>query len=334
MASIQKLARGYRAHVYVKGTRETRVFRTQREAKAWADLRTAELRELAGKSVGERHTLAEAMQRYMEEVSPTKRGGRREQICLIAMRRDADFPHGELMCNLTATHFAAWRDARLKQVQAGTVLREISLVSALLERARTEWKWIDHNPLKDIRKPRMPDHREVVIHWPQAKVLLRCMGYSPTRPVRSVSQSVGVCFLVAMRTGMRAGELCGLTWDRVFEGYCHLPVTKTTKRDVPLSLKATRLIGRMRGYDPELVFGLSSQSLDANFRKYRDRAGLSGFTFHDSRHTAATMLSRKLDVLDLCKAFGWTNPKMAMTYYNPTASSIAGVLNAKAGRLR
>lgn len=334
MASIQKLARGYRAHVYVKGVRDSQVFRTQREAKAWAEARTAELRADEGKAPSEKHTLAQAMRKYREEVSPKKRGGRWEVIRLTALLSDPNFPHGELMGNLTTTHFADWRDARLRQVQAGSVLREISLISALLEVARIEWKWINHNPVKDIRKPRMPDHREVVIHWPQAKVLLRCMGYSPTRPVRSVAQSVGVCFLVAMRTGMRAGELCGLTWDRVFEGYCHLPVTKTTKRDVPLSLKATRLIERMRGYDPELVFGLSSQSLDANFRKYRDRAGLSGFTFHDSRHTAATMLSRKLDVLDLCKAFGWTNPNMAMTYYNPTASSIAGVLNAKAGRLR
>jgi hypothetical protein len=31
-------------------------------------------------------------------------------------------------------------------------------------------------------------------------------------------------------------------------------------------------------------------------------------------------------VLDLCKMFGWTNPKMAMVYYNPTAAQIAGRL--------
>jgi integrase len=130
-----------------------------------------------------------------------------------------------------------------------------------------------------------------------------------------------------MRTGMRAGELAGLTWDRVFDDYCFLPVTKTKKRNVPLTRKALRLIAKMRNYETESVFGLTSQTLDANFRKYRDRAELSGFTFHDTRHTAATMLSRKLDVLDLCKTFGWTNPKMAMTYYNPTASSIADILN-------
>ena len=65
------------------------------------------------------------------------------------------------------------------------------------------------------------------------------------------------------------------------------------------------------------------QTLDALFRKLRDAAGLSGFTFHDTRHTAATMIARKLDVLDLCKMFGWKNTTRALTYYNPTASDIA-----------
>ena len=52
-------------------------------------------------------------------------------------------------------------------------------------------------------------------------------------------------------------------------------------------------------------------------------AGLEGFTFHDSRHTVATWMARKVDVLTLCKIFGWRNPKMAMVYDNPKASNIA-----------
>jgi len=30
-----------------------------------------------------------------------------------------------------------------------------------------------------------------------------------------------------------------------------------------------------------------------------------------------------LHVLDLCKMFGWANPKQAMAYYNPSAAEIA-----------
>ena len=77
-----------------------------------------------------------------------------------------------------------------------------------------------------------------------------------------------------------------------------------------------------------LVFGITSQVLDSLFRRHRDRAGLAGFTFHDARHTAATRLamSRKVDVLELCRIMGWKNPKQAMTYFNPTASQIAARL--------
>jgi len=104
-------------------------------------------------------------------------------------------------------------------------------------------------------------------------------------------------------------------------------MTKNGKsRDVPLSSRAIRLIEQMRGFDEALVFGLKTASLDAFFRKYRQRAGLDGFTFHDTRHTAATMLCKKVEVLTLCKIFGWSNTSQALTYYNPKAASIAALL--------
>lgn len=105
--------------------------------------------------------------------------------------------------------------------------------------------------------------------------------------------------------------------------YCVLPATKTRPRNVPIEPKAQRLIARMVGWDGRLVFGVGPQTLDSVFRRARKAAGIAGMTFHDSRHTAATRLARRLDVLDLCKMFGWSNPGMAMVYYNPTASEIA-----------
>lgn len=327
MATLTKTTTGYRAQIYVKGVREAKTFRTQREAKAWADARVTEVREDTAKTPKEKHTLSDAMARYAVEKSPKKRGHLKELIRLKALERHEAFPTQVLMSKLTPDLFAKWRDARLKEVEAGSILREISLISDLLETAKIEWQWIDSNPIRDIRKPRRPDHRDTVISPREVRIMLKTMSYSPRSPIRSVAQAVAVCFLTAMRTGMRAGELTGLTWDLMFDDYCHLPITKTKKRDVPLTHKAIRLIRRMEGYDSKLVFGMKPQSLDANFRKYRERAELSGFTFHDTRHTAATMLAHKVDVLTLCKIFGWTNTSQALTYYNPTASSIAGLLN-------
>ena len=330
MASIQQTAKGYRAQVFVRGVRDSGTFRTKREAEAWAARRDAELRADAGKTPGERHTLADALTRYRDEVSPTKRGRRWEEIRLNAYLRDQALPLGSPMGSITPQHIADWRDARLRAVSSGSVLRELGLLSAVFEMARLEWRWVASNPTRDIRKPKVPDHRDVVITRQQIKLMLRTMGHRPgTSPVRSVAQAVAVCFLVALRTGMRAGELCGLTWDRVRDDYVVLPVTKTVPRQVPQTSKARRLIDRMRDYDPALVFGLKPSTLDANFRKYRDRAGLSGFTFHDSRHTAATWLARRIDVLDLCRMFGWSKTSQALTYYNASASSIAALLDGR-----
>ena len=125
--------------------------------------------------------------------------------------------------------------------------------------------------------------------------------------------------------------MTGLRWEDVRGDYCtlHAEGTKTGKaREVPLTAAARRTLDAMRGWDDVMVFGLTAKTLDALFRKHRGRAGLAGFTFHDSRHTAATRMAQVLHVLDLCKVFGWTNTSRALTYYNPRGSDIAKRLAA------
>ncbi len=326
MASIKPYRTGYRAQVAIKGVRDSATFRTKREAEAWAARRETEIRARASLAPGERHTLGDALRRYARDVSPTKRGRRWEEIRIDAFLRDPALPIGEPIGELTPDQLGIWRDVRLKTVGAGTVLREFSLLSAVIEEARREWRWIAANPCKDVRKPREPRHREVIITRAQIRTMLAVMGYRPGDPVRAVAQAVAVCFLVALRTGMRAGELCGLEWGRVHPSHAVLLTTKTVPRDVPLTPKARRLIEKMRGFDPRYVFGIKAASLDAMFRKYRQRAGLDGFTFHDARHTAATWMARRIHVLDLCKVFGWSNTAQALTYYNPSAADIASRL--------
>lgn len=324
MASITQTAKGYRAQVYVKKVRDSECFRTRREAAAWAAARETEIREQASKPAAVRFTLADAMVRYRDEVSPENRGHRWEVLRIDAMlRADSGLATRLKIGEVTPDVLGDWRRVRSRTVQDGTILREIALLSQIFEEARRSWQWIEVNPVADMRKPPAPRHREVVISRPQIKAMLRALGYSPRLPIVTVTQAVAVAFLLALRSGMRAGELCGLEWPQVHASWCVLAKTKTTPRDVPLTPKALRLVGKMRGFHAQRVFGVKAGSLDTLFRRARQAAGLSGFTFHDSRHTAATWLGQKIHVLDLCKMFGWSDTKRAMTYYNPTAAEIA-----------
>ena len=320
MPSIAVLPSGrYRAQVYVAGERDSKSFRTKREAQAWAAARETEIRANSAKAPGEKHTFGDLLDKFSEEVTPGRKGARWERIRIAAMSRM--LPVGNLVGNVGSEDVQRFRDARLKSVSTGTVLRELGLLSSIFSYAKSELRWITENPVGEAKKPSRPDHRRVIFKHRQIDALLREMGYSPQCNVRSVSLSVALAFMFALRTGLRAGEICGLRWSDVAPDSCHVSSkTPAGNRDVPLTWKALRLLAKMRGYDPAMVFGIKPQSLDAMFRKFKARAEIGDYTFHDARHTAATWMvsNGTINVLELCKIFGWTDPKMAMVYFQPS----------------
>lgn len=290
---------------------------------AWGASREVELRALAGKAPGEKHTLGELIDAFVEDVAPTRKGGRWERIRLNALR--ASLPVESAVGSVGKSEINAFRVKRLAEVKPGTVLRELSLLSSLFAYAKEDLGWIEANPVHEAAKPAKPLHREVVFTFPIIRRLLTAVAYAPRGPVRSVTGAVMVALLFSMRTGLRAGEVCGLRWTDVSVDSCHVDSkTQAGNRDVPLTEKARRLLDKMRGFDPRSVFGLTVQTLDAMYRKHRNAAGIEGYNFHDARHTAATWMVKhgSINVLELCKVMGWTDPKMAMVYFNPSTADI------------
>lgn len=341
MASIRAYGdKGWRVHVSAsrKGFAtlvDTKTFDSKRVAQQWAAERQSQLRsEIAAQALGNLglgKTLKEAFDRYLEEVSQTKRGYAWEVKRLNMFAKH--LPVGLPLCAISEGHIERFREQRKEAVTAGTILRDFNLLSHVFEVARRDWKWIKENPCANVRRPKSPKHRSRIISNSEIKAMCRQLGYVSGYAPNSMKQVVALCFLLALRTGMRSGEILGLTWDRVFEYHVHLNQTKTdTPRDVPLDHRAKVLLKLLINQDAIPTLGISAASRDSLFRKARNMAGLSGFTFHDARHNAATRIGKqvgkpgKLSIFEFCTIFGWQSTKFAMVYVNPSAAEIAAKL--------
>lgn len=132
---------------------------------------------------------------------------------------------------------------------------------------------------------------------------------------------------------MREGELCTMLVKNFhpLESYVHLEMTKNgDERDVPLSKKAIRWMTHLcedKAKD-EKIIPLKANTLCEYFCDARRAAGLEGLVFHDTRHEAATLLSKKLsNLLELSAVTGHRSLKALKRYYNPTPADLASKLD-------
>ena len=121
MASIRKAGKSWEVFVSKNGVRKSATFSTKIEAQNWGAATEADI--IAGKVSGiPDKTFGDLLSKYANEVSPNKRGSRWEIIRINKYLKD-DIAKVHLR-DLNSSHFAAWRDMRLKEVGNGSVLRE------------------------------------------------------------------------------------------------------------------------------------------------------------------------------------------------------------------
>jgi integrase len=317
MAYLRKRATGWRAEVERHGVRLSQTFQTKAEANAWAaatetQIRAGELGNLP------RKTVVQALERYADEVSSRKKGEAWELKRIAQFKREAFAT--KLLQEITTADLAAWRDRRLLGVTPGAVRRDVTLLRAIFNVARKEWQWITRTPFDGFSVPAENRARTRRIHWSEVRSVCRALGYR-TGLVSTKSQQAALAFLIALRTGMRAGEILSLTPADVdlVRRVAHLSDTKNgDPRDVPLSRAAVRLFKAWHGWT------VDGRSLDALFRKARVRAGLAGFTFHDSRAEALTRMASRLTPFELARVSGHRDLKTLLSrYYRATAEQIA-----------
>ena len=322
MANITKTASGkYKFIATVNYKQHSKTFLTKAEGYLWAE------QIEAGKGKAPVMTFGQLLCKYRDEVSVKKKGERWERIRIEKFLKD---PLADIkIADLSKQHFATWRDRRLKEVSALSVLREWALLSHALHIAVNEWEYLTDNPLKGLKKPIGEPPRDRLITQDEIDRLCFALNYSYQASLTTITSRVGAAFMLAIETAMRAQELCNLTWGDISGRVAKINDSKTQAgvREVPLSKVAMGIIEQCRGIDEKYILNIKTSQLDSLFRKAKKLAVVDDLHFHDTRHLAITRLAEKLDVLELARAVGHKDLSMLLIYYNKKASDIASKLD-------
>jgi integrase len=339
MATIQKRGGTWRVQVRRRGKSLSAAFDTRIEAEHWA-IRT-ESQMLDGlipqaparrqvEQAGE--TAADVFQRYADEVSPKKRGGRWEQVRLKGfIEKYPVFQNGITL--ITGPDIADWRDVRLVSVSASTVNRELCLLSTIFTHAMKEWRLgLTANPCSLVSKPRKPRSRTQRVSVDERKLIIKQLGWDGQNEPSAPAQWVAFAFYLALETAMRKGEILSLRWRDIdlAARHAHLDITKNgDERYVPLSKAATSLLQMVK--EPaadDAVVPVQTGYFDKLFREAKQAVGLKHLHFHDSRREAATTMATKLsNVLELAAVTGHKSISMLQIYYKPRAADLAARLD-------
>jgi len=180
-----------------------------------------------------------------------------------------------------------------KSLKGATLNRDVACLKTIVRRAVLN-RQIDRNPIEGISKFKEFSRERTLT----AEELQTFLKHCPSH----LSSIVQLAYL----SGMRRGEILGLTWDHVdFKNKIIVLEAESTKtqekREIPMGDTLISLFKRIpRTLGSAYVFtfkGKRMTTIKTAFIKTCSKAGIKDFRFHDLRHCAITNL-RKAGVSD------------------------------------
>lgn len=231
-------------------------------------------------------------------------------------------------------------------IETGVGIRTVRLIHSILHRALEKAiikNLLIQNPTSHATIPRYKHDEMKVLDEIQVKQLLAAASNSPY---------VGL-YLLALKTGMRMGELLGLKWTdlqwdtsrlyvqrqlQVLRGQGFIfqePKTRSGRRTIQLGdstlivlknhYEQQQLQKKSAGekwQDNDLIFSsrvgspLDPSHLRLDFKYVIKRAGIPRVRFHDLRHTAASlMLNNGIPVIVASRILGHSSPSITLDIY-------------------
>jgi integrase len=259
-------------------------------------------------------TLAQAVDRYLQAKARKRSIAEDRRMLKHLVTR---FGAQTQLSALTSEVISQYRDERLSQpstrrgndtglLSPCTVQRELSLLSHLLRLAHDEWNALAVLPR--IRRLEEPQGR---LRWlrpdEEGRILAECR--------RSRNPELYAIAVLALETGMRQGEILGLTWDRIdfSRGVIQLEITKSDRRrEIPMRQIVNDVLAALPGSREGKVW---RQGARHAFEAAVVRAKIENFRFHDCRHHFASwFIMRGGSLAALKDLLGHHNFQMTLRY--------------------
>lgn len=318
----------YRVKIRLKGYPvQSATFERLTDARKWVQQTETAIREGRHFKTAEakKHTLGEAIDRYLQYVMPTKPKSERSQVGQITWWKNnlGDYSLADTTPALIAQNRDKLAEGEIvddKQVprSAATVNRYLAVLSHVYTVAMKEWGWIEDNPLRKVTKIKEPRGRVRFLSDDERKNLLEACKQSKSPYLYTI-------VVLALSTAARRMEILGLHWRNVdlSRGVITLHETKNGERRVlPLAGHALELIkqhSKVRQLNSDFVFPgknlKNSVDIRSPWETALKRAGINDFRFHDLRHSGASYLAMNgASLAEIAEILGHKTLQMVKRY--------------------
>lgn len=270
--------------------------------------------------------------------------------------------YGRELRSLSAFDVERFKSRRLKEGRKpATVNRDLDRIRSVYSRA-VEWGFLGVHPLKAVKRAKGVDNSRVrYLSADEGKRLrgalqereetrrasrerhnewhaARGSAGHPQWPTNGFTDHLAPMVLIALNTGLRRGELLGLTWENVNLASKLLTVAagvaKSRKaRHIPLNAEALDVLARWKaqGVGRGLVFpgpgGVRMTHINTSWEGIVDDAKLLDFRFHDLRHDfASKLVMRGVDLNTVRELLGHADLKMTLRYAHLAPERLAAAV--------
>ncbi len=272
--------------------------------------------------------MTELLDRYLNEHAARRANHRRE---LTSVKNLNTFFGNPTLDQITPKRIVAYKNHRYTDgVKPATINRELASLKKAFNLARREWEWCEDNPVCRVSMEQEHNTRD---RWLTADEETRIMSAAPAW-LREL-------MVFAIHTGMRQGEILGLTWAGVDLFRRTVTVFKSKngeRRTLPLNQTALDLLKHKAGsrsVDTELVFPSEAQTrlnpsnISRSLNLALEKAKMTDFHFHDLRHTCATrMVQAGVDLYKVQRLLGHKLPIMTQRYAHHYPESLRNGVDA------